>query len=121
MRRLLLCALASGVFGAMFATAMQSQASLAAIAAAVQRVQDTRAETDLKTIAGQLTTIHTDLMTLEQTITTSAQTTTNAVKNASVTASSDATALWAIASDTCRGVWQSGGNCIELPPPIATP
>lgn len=69
MRKIIMVALASstfgGVLGAIATAATQSQASPAAIAAAVVKVQDQKAERSLATIANRLATVTTDLRGIE--------------------------------------------------------
>jgi hypothetical protein len=64
-RRIILVALASSTFGgavgALATAATQSQASAGAIAAAVQKVQDQKADRTLATISNKLGTLDTDL------------------------------------------------------------
>ena len=64
-RSIIAIALAAGVFGgtvgALAASAVQSQASPSAIAAAVQRVKDQNAEASLRSISAKLATLDADL------------------------------------------------------------
>jgi hypothetical protein len=113
-----------GTIGALATAAVQSQASPAAIAAAVQRVQDSRAEHTLQSIEGTLKQVSTSLGTLP-TIQSEIHLLRGNVYDANYrsaqTAWQDALASFLYLQSICRNTAQSGSCQTVSSPPAPQP
>ncbi len=124
MRKLIVVAVASATFGGMIAAlataAIQSQASPRAIAAAVQKVQDTKSENELGAISSRLATIAQTLGTTAQQAHADEAATAAAIKQESHYQGLDASDIYEQLVTICRNTLPSpnfGPLCpFSLPP-----